>query len=377
MFGRSYTLFRLVGFKVQVDASWLILVLLVTWTLAAGYFPSQAPGLSVAAYWMMGIVGALGLFVSIVLHELSHSVVARWRGLPMTGITLFIFGGVAQMENEPASAGTEFLMAIAGPLASVALACGFYCLSVVGDANVWPGATLLVLRYLAFVNGLLVAFNLIPAFPLDGGRVFRAVLWRWKHNLRWATRVASRTGSGFAIAFMGLGAVDVFQGDVIGGVWLVLIGMFLQGTSGAAYRQLVSRQMLAGESVRNMLAADPAKVPGSLSIKELVEDYIYPSHIDLFPVTDGPRLVGCISTREVKELAADEWGRRTVAELMVPCSAENTVEADTDALKALAVMNRTGHHRLVVREGDRAVGVLTHKDMLKFLSIKMEIEGVN
>ncbi len=176
---------------------------------------------------------------------------------------------------------------------------------------------------------------------------------------------------------MGLGAVDVFQGDVISGVWLVLIGMFLQGTSRAAYRQLVSRQMLAGESVRNLLAADPAKVPGSLSIKELVEDYIYPSHIDLFPVTDGPRLVGCISTQEVKELAADEWGRRTVAELMVPCSAENTVEADTDALKALAVMNRTGHHRLVVRDGDRAVGVLTHKDMLKFLSIKMEIEGVN
>jgi Zn-dependent protease/CBS domain-containing protein len=377
MFGRSYTLFRLVGFKVQVDVSWLLLALLVTWTLAAGYFPSQAPGLSAAAYWMMGIVGALGLFVSIVLHELSHSLVARWRGLPMTGITLFIFGGVAQMEEEPANAGTEFLMAIAGPLASIVLACGLYLLYLAGEANVWPATMLLVFRYLAFINGLLAAFNLIPAFPLDGGRVFRAVLWRWKHNLRWATRVASRTGSGFAIAFMGLGALDVFQGNVIGGIWLVLIGMFLQGTSGAAYRQLVSRQMLAGESVRSLLVPHPVTVPDSLSIKELVEDYIYPHHIDLFPVTDGPRLIGCISTQEVKGLAADEWGKRTVADLMVPCSAENTVEVDTNAMKALAVMNRTGHHRLVVRDGDRVVGVLTHRDMLKFLTIKMAVEGAN
>lgn len=377
MFGRSYTLFKLLGFKVQVDASWLVLALLVTWTLAAGYFPSQASGLSAATYWTMGLVGALGLFVSIVLHELSHSVVARRRGLPMTGITLFIFGGVAQMEDEPANAGTEFLMAIAGPLASIALACGFYLLYLAGQANVWPGTILLVFRYLAFINGLLAGFNLIPAFPLDGGRIFRAALWRWKHNLRWATRIASRIGSGFAIAFMGLGALDVFQGDVIGGVWLVVIGMFLQGTSGAAYRQLVSRQMLAGESVRSLLVTDPVTVPRHLSIKALVEDYIYPKHIDLFPVTDGPRLIGCISTQEVKGLTADEWGRRTVAELMVPCSAENTVAADTDAMKALAVMNRTGHHRLVVRDGDRVVGVLTHRDMLRFLSIKMAVEGVN
>lgn len=377
MFGRSYKLFKLLGFSVQVDASWLILALLVTWTLGAGYFPSQLHGLSTAAYWTMGFIGALGLFASIVLHELSHSLVARRRGLPMTGITLFIFGGVAQMEDEPANAGTEFMMAIAGPLASVALAVGFYLLYSTGRANAWPGAVLLVLRYLAFINGLLAVFNLIPAFPLDGGRVFRAVLWRWKHNLRWATRVAARTGSGFAIAFMGLGALDVFQGNLIGGVWLVLIGMFLQSTSGTAYRQLVSRQMLAGESVRSLSIADPVAVPSNLSIKALIEDYIYLRHIDLFPVTDGQRLVGCISTQEVKGLTADEWDRRTVGELMVPCSDENSIDANGDALKALSVMNRTGHHRLVVKDGDRVVGVLTHKDMLKFLSLKLEVEGAN
>jgi CBS domain-containing protein len=295
----------------------------------------------------------------------------------MTGITLFIFGGVAQMEDEPANAGTEFLMAIAGPLASVALAICFYLLYSAGRANAWPGAVLLVLRYLAFINALLAAFNLIPAFPLDGGRVFRAVLWRWKRNLRWATRIASRTGSGFAIAFMGLGALDVFQGNLIGGVWLVLIGMFLQSTSGAAYRQLLSRQMLAGEPVRNLSIADPVAVPSNLSVKALIEDFIYPKHIDLFPVIDGQRLVGCISTQEVKGLTADEWGRRTVGELMVPCSAENSIDANADALKALSVMNRTGHHRLVVKNGDRVVGVLTHKDMLKFLSLKLEVEGAN
>lgn len=377
MFGRSYKLFKLLGFNVQVDASWLILALLVTWTLGAGYFPSQLHGLSTAAYWTLGFIGALGLFASIVLHELSHSLVARRRGLPMTGITLFIFGGVAHMEDEPANASTEFLMAVAGPLASVALAVGFYLLYSMGQANAWPRESLLVLRYLAFINGLLAAFNLIPAFPLDGGRVFRAVLWRWKHNLRWATRVASRTGSGFAIAFMGLGALDVFQGNLIGGVWLVLIGMFLQNTSGAAYRQLVSRQMLAGESVRSLSIADPVTVPTNLSIKNLVENYMYPKHIDLFPVTDGQRLVGCISTREVKGLTADQWAALTVGDLMVPCSSENSIDAGGDALTALSVMNRTGHHRLVVKDGDRVVGVLTHKDMLKFLSIKLEVENLN
>lgn len=281
------------------------------------------------------------------------------------------------MEDEPASAGTEFLMAVAGPLASVVLAIGFYLLYWMGQANAWPDAALLVLRYLAFINGLLAAFNLIPAFPLDGGRVFRAVLWRWKHNLRWATRVASRTGSGFAIAFMGLGALDVFQGNLIGGVWLVLIGMFLQGTSGSAYRQLVSRQMLAGEPVRSLSMADPVTVPRDLSIRGLVENFMYPKHIDLFPVVDGQRLVGCISTAEVKGLTADQWAERTVGELMVPCSSENSIDADGDALKALSVMNRTGHHRLIVKDGDRVVGVLTHRDMLRFLSLRLEVENLS
>jgi Zn-dependent protease/predicted transcriptional regulator len=377
VFGQRFRLFKLLGFEVQVDASLLLLGLLVTWTLAAGYFPSQARGLATATYWTMGLAGALGLFVSIVLHELSHSVVARWRGLAISGITLFIFGGVAHMEDEPASAGTELLMAIAGPLASIGLTVGFYLLYLAGRADVWPLPILLVLRYLSLINGLLAAFNLIPAFPLDGGRVFRAALWRWKHNLRWATQIAARTGSGFAIAFMGLGALDVLQGNLIGGIWLVLIGMFLRGAAGASYRQVVNRQMLQGETVRDLLATNPVSVPGDLSIRELVEGYVYHYHIDLFPVTDGRRLIGCISTKELKGLGVGEWDNRTVAELMVPCSAANSVEADTGAMKALEVMRRTGHDRLVVRDGDRLLGVLSQKDMLRFLSLKLDLESVN
>jgi Zn-dependent protease/CBS domain-containing protein len=375
MFGRRFTLFKLLGFKVQVDASWLILALLVIWTLAAGYFPGRLSGLSTAGYWILGIAGAVGLFASIIIHELSHSIVARQRDLSMTGITLFIFGGVAQMEDEPTDAGTEFLMAIAGPAASVVLAGSFYLLYRMGQAEAWAAPVLLVLRYLALINALLAVFNLIPAFPLDGGRVFRAALWRWKHNLRWATRIAARTGTSFAVAFIGLGALDVLQGNIIGGVWLALIGMFLQSTSRSTYRQLLSRQMLKGESVRNLSEPDPVAVPGDMSVKTLIEDYIYPSHIDLFPVTDGQRLVGCISTNELKGLSADQWGKRAVAELMVPCSSENSIDAGDDALRALALMNRTGHHRLLVKDGNHVIGVLTHRDMLRFLFLKLKIDS--
>ena len=213
MFEHRVTLFKLFGFEVRVDASWLFLALLITWTLATGYFPYQQPHLRTADYWWMGIASALGLFVSIVLHECSHSVVARRFGLPMKGITLFIFGGVAEMGEEPPNAKTEFLMAIAGPITSIVLGGIFYVVYQIGK-TVWPVPVTAVIAYLAGINWLLAAFNLIPAFPLDGGRVLRSALWYWRGNLGSATKVASQAGSAFGIILIVLGGVAVVGGQL-------------------------------------------------------------------------------------------------------------------------------------------------------------------
>ena len=207
MFGRSLTLFRLFGFHVQADMSWLVLAFLITWSLATGYFPFAFENLPPSLYWWMAVVGAAGLFASLIFHELAHSLVARRFGIPIKGITLFIFGGVAHMEEEPPSPKSEFLMAVAGPLASLLLATAFYAVGESGKILGWPEPLTGIAGYLSFINVVLVIFNMVPAFPLDGGRVLRAALWAWKGDLRWATRLASWFGSGFGIMLMVLGAL--------------------------------------------------------------------------------------------------------------------------------------------------------------------------
>lgn len=376
MFGKQATLFELLGFKVKVDASWLFLALLITWSLAQGYFPHSYEGFSTSTYWWMGIFGAIGLFVSLILHELSHSVVARRYGLQIRGITLFIFGGVAEMEDEPANPKTEFLMAIAGPIASLFLAAAFHVLSILGEAGGAPDTVLGVTRYLAFINGLLAAFNVIPAFPLDGGRVLRAALWHWKANLRWATRIASKVGVTFAFLLIGLGVVNVLGGNVVGGVWWFLIGLFLRGAASASYYQLETRRAMEGEPVQRFMVADPVTVPPGISVRAFVDNYVYTSHHDLYPVADDTRLFGCVGIREVRQAARDKWDWITVDRIATPCSEENTIDAKTDAVKALSQMQRTGNSRLMVTENGQLVGIVTLKDMLKLLALKIDLEEV-
>ncbi|MDH3909900.1 MAG: site-2 protease family protein [Rhodospirillales bacterium] len=374
MFGKRLVLFELFGFKVQADMSWLFLALLVTWSLAQGLFPAFYPGLPPATYWKMGVIGMIGLFFSLVLHELSHALVARHYGLSIKGITLFIFGGVAEMEEEPDSAKTEFLMAIAGPIASLALAAGFHGLTLAGAAQGVPDSVLAVAGYLAFINVVLAVFNLVPAFPLDGGRALRAALWYWKGDLRWATRLASRCGQVFGIVLISLGVLSVLTGDFIGGMWLSLIGLFLRGAASASYTQLITRQAFEGEPVSRFMTLDPVTVSLELSVESLIEDYIYGYHYDLFPVVDGPRLVGLVSTRQVREVPRAEWARARVADILVPCGPDNTIGPRADAVKALSVMRRGGNSRLMVADGDRLLGVIALKDLLEFLGLKMDLE---
>ncbi|WP_340118402.1 site-2 protease family protein [Pelagibius sp. 7325] len=375
MNGRGITLFELLGFKVRVDVSWLLLAVLVTWSLAAGAFPLWYEGLSQATYWWMGLTGMLGLVFSLLFHELSHSVVARHYGLPIKGITLFIFGGVAEMTEEPRSAKVEFWMAIAGPLASFFLAAAFFLLGVLAEAAGLPVPLTGVLKYLAFINLLLGGFNLIPAFPMDGGRVLRAALWYWRGDLKQATRVASNAGKLFGMGLMALGVLSVISGNFIGGMWWFLIGLFVRGAAANAYQQMLSRDIFEGEPVRRFMTHETVAVPQDLPLSRFVEDYVYTYHYDLFPVVTDGRLVGCIATRQLKTEPREKWPYLAVRDLMVACTEDNTVDPGMDAIEAMALMNRTGNSRLIVAVGDRLVGIVALKDMLELFSLKIDLEG--
>ncbi len=375
MFGRSVTLFKMFGFAVRVDGSWLIIAVLITWSLAHGVFPHYYPGLSKGEYWTMGVLGALLLFASIVVHELAHSLVARRHGLPMKGITLFIFGGVAEMESEPPNAKAEFLMAAAGPLTSIVIGGVFFSLAWAAQ-GVWPTAAVGVLSYLYWINWVLAIFNLIPAFPLDGGRILRSALWHWKGNLWSATRIAANIGSGFGVLLMAFAVYSLLQGNLFGAVWWFLIGMFLRGAAQGSYQQLMVQKMLQGEPIRRFMNPNPVTVHPAISLEDLVEHYIYRYHYKMFPVVnESQELLGYVTTKQVKDVPREEWNRFSVQAIMQPFNREEAVTPDTDSVEALALMKRSQNSRLVVVENGRLVAVLSLKDLLEHLASRLEMEG--
>ena len=374
MFGKRFRLFKLLGFQVQLDVSWLIIAVLVTWTLAVGVFPHRFPGLTPATYWIMGAVGACGLFASIVFHEFAHSLVARQFGIEMSGITLFVFGGVAEMKEEPRSPKAEFFMAIAGPLSSVVLVAVFWVLAQWGQARGWPPQVYGVLGYLGWINAILVVFNLVPAFPLDGGRVARSVIWSWNKNFRAATRIVTAIGSGFGLLLTGLGVLGFVLGNFIGGIWWFMIGLFLRNAAQMSYQDVLMREALTGEPVRRFMTADLVTVSPSTSVQELVNDYIYRYHHKLYPVVSDGDLLGCVTLSQVKQIPKQEWATSRVSELVRQCDNGNTIDASADAIDALSRMSKEQVSRLMVVKNDKLVGMLSLKDLLKFLSLKMELE---
>ena len=375
MFRHKITLFKLLGFSVSIDASWVVILFLVVWLLAKELFPNYFPELTDLTYWLMGLAGAIGLFVSIIIHEFSHSLIARKYGLEIRGITLFIFGGIAEMKGEPSSPKAEFLMAIAGPIASLMLSILFGALYLIGENLGLPIPVMGILGYLSGINMLLVIFNMIPAFPTDGGRILRSVLWWIKGDIYWATRLASRISLMFAMTIMFIGFLNLLGGNFIGGLWWILIGYFIFNAAGASYQHLLMDRSFEGKTVRYFMNSDPITVPSHITLQEFVDKYVYHYHYKMFPVVDGHRVTGVITTQSLKTVPREEWHHLKVDRLIQPQNPDNSVSPDTPVKEALSKMSENGLSRLLVFKHGKMVGIVTLKDLLEFLALKMELEN--
>lgn len=358
---------RLLGFRIRIDYSWFVVLVLVTWTFASWQFPVDLPGLSRLSYLGMGFSGALLLFLSVLLHELAHSVVARSRGIEVEGITLFIFGGVAEMRKEPDRALDEFLLTIVGPLSSLALAGVFVVLGrLLLALDLAPAAV--VAATLAMLNLVLAVFNMVPAFPLDGGRVLRAILWRLTGDAYRATRWATWVGRGFGWLLIAYGFFLFVSGVQFAGVWGIFLGWFLTGAATSAAEQNELKQSLRGVTVERVISGPVVFVPGDLTGEELVERYFLNYPATAFPVTHGRSVAGVVAVADVSGLSLDERARTRLLDLMQPISEVPAVEADRP-LVDLAVAARAGglDRVMVIRDGE-VLGAITAEDIEKWVS---------
>ena len=377
MLGKGITLFRILGIPVGIDPSWVLLVGLVIWTLATGVFPASDAALAAPVYWIMAVAGALGIFTSVILHELAHAVVARRHGIPISGITLFIFGGVAEMEDGPPGPRAEFLMAIVGPLLSVGLGLGFLAAGFAGGVAGLPRAVTAVLGYLGWMNLILAGFNMVPGFPLDGGRVLRSLLWVWKEDYLRATRIATAVGSGFAVTLIFAGVLIALAGGSVGGIWWLLIGFFLNNASQLSYRHALVRHALEGERVSGVMMTAPVAVAPELPLRALVDDYFYRHHFQSFPVVSAGTLLGSVGTRELKQVPRREWPARTVGEVLVPCGPDSMIGPEESALRALSSMSRSGTGRLLVVDHGKLAGIVTLADLFRLVAVKLDLEAAD
>ncbi len=373
--GHNITLFRLFGFEVRANLGWVLLAILVAWSLAAGYFPTYYPGLPQSTYWSLGILGMAGLFASLVLHEMSHAMVARARGMKIGGITLFLFGGVAELKEEPPTARIEAEVAAAGPLMSFTLAGLFYLLAqALGGLEV-AAPTVGLVAYLSTINLILALFNLVPGFPLDGGRLLRAFLWSRHGDLLAATRTASQVGQGFAMLLIALGVWALLSGAGLGGMWWVLIGLFLLSAARASYAQMLAHQTLGGITVGRLMNPTPVTLAPDLPLDRFVSDYAYRHHFSLYPVTDGAHLLGAVRTRDIGRIAADAWPQTPITAIMHPLDRVPTIAPGRSAEEALERMQSTRFPQILVTEGDHLLGILTLRDLMEHLAIRRAIEG--
>ena len=366
MLSGNISLGRIGGVEVRINWSWLVIFALIVWTLADGVFPSTNPGLSGNTHLTMAIVAALLFVVSILLHELGHAWEARREGLEVDGITLWLFGGVSQFKGGFPSAGAEFRIAIAGPLVSLVLGVVFVLIAIAGLPSAVDG----VAAWLGYINLALLVFNLIPALPLDGGRVLRAALWQSKGDLAWATRVGTDIGRVFGYLFIGLGlAMFIFQGS-FSGAWLAFIGWFLLQAATAEARYIATEAALHGLRVRDLMVRDPVTVDGYLTVGQFMDEVARSRRFTTYPVVDGGRPIGLLAFGSVAALPRSEWDSRRVREAMLPLDRVPQLTEDETAIDALTALSSPASNRGLVVENGHLAGLLSITDLTRALELR-------
>jgi Zn-dependent protease/predicted transcriptional regulator len=372
MFQNAVRLFDIMGFEIRVDPSWLLIAALIVWSLATGYFPTEVPGLHTGDYLIVAVTGMLGLFASLVLHELSHALVARHFGLGVGGITLFLFGGVAELDQEPQSARSEFWIAAAGPAMSLVLALAFSLLERAAAGA--SAAVVALLSYLAAINLILALFNLLPAFPLDGGRVLRAALWRAKGDLLAATRIASRTGAAFGYLLVALGLAVLFSGQsVIGGLWPILIGLFLAAAARATLAQMLTRRALSGHRVADLMTEAVHVTSPDRTVRALVDEVMLRHGVGFVPVVENGKAIGYVDTGTIRHIDRENWDTTRVEDVFVALTAEMRAEPREPLAALFERISRSGRRKFIVEEGRRFAGVITLSDLVAHIAVLREL----
>ena len=375
----TISLGRILGIPIGLDTSWFLIFALLTWSLATSYFPAEFKNWPIAQYWIVSAATVILMFGSVLLHELGHSVVALHYKIPVRSITLFIFGGVAQIGAEPPSAAAEFWIAMAGPLTSFGLALFFSLLQRMVGAL----APLLALaEYLAYINGTLGLFNLIPGFPLDGGRVFRAILWGTTHSLRRATLIAANLGRFIAYFFILLGVWQMFNGNFGNGLWIAFIGWFLESAAASQINQQTVHDLLAGHHVEDAMRRNYVFIFPDTTLQQLVTEHILGTGERSLLVKQDERILGLLTLHNFKAIPPTEWSNTTASQIMIPVADMKWVKPDAELADALGEMNRDGVNQLPVMRGgpnsnpgqpDEILGVLGRDDVISFLGTLSKI----
>jgi Zn-dependent protease/CBS domain-containing protein len=363
----SFTIGRIAGISVGVNWSWLIVFALITWTLATSIFPSTNPGLADGAYVAMALIAALLFFTSLLLHEYGHALQARRDGMEIEGITLWLFGGVAKFRGMFPSAGAEFRIAIAGPLVSLAL--GLLFLGVPMLLGL-PATVDGVLFWLGSINIALLVFNLLPALPLDGGRVLRSILWYARGEFVSATRLAAGIGRGFGYLFVAAGVALIVFASPVTGIWLAFVGWFLLQAAGAEDRYVAAQEALGGLRVRDVMARDPVTAPAGITLGEFMDDVAWSRPYTTYPVTENREVVGLLQFRRVAEVPRAEWDSRTVRDCMIPRDEVPVVEQDDELVLAAGEVAEHEVNRALVLDAGRLVGLLSVTDVARALQMR-------
>ncbi len=377
----SFKLFRIAGIDIGIHYSWILIFIFFSWSLQQ-YFSFLYPDWSLATLWISGIIGSLAIFVSVLLHEMAHSLVARSRGLPVNSITLFILGGVSNLEEEPEQPGVEFAMAIVGPGTSLLLAIIFW-----GIASAMAGAPLTynditsgtvlntpveaVIGYLGIINLFLGVFNLLPGFPLDGGRVLRSIIWHNTGNLTRATNIAAGVGKFFGWGFIILGVILVFTVSIFSGIWLAFIGWFLNSAADASRRELVIKERLGRVKVRDVISPVESIAPSTM-VNELVANIFAKKHERAVPVCNGERVAGIVTISDIREVPQDKWPMTPVSQIM-KSDPLYTVQPDDDLAFVLKLIASHDINQVIVKDGERCAGMLSRADILRYLQFSQEL----